>query len=96
MKHKLHAFIGRNFTGCAYCNEKKLWKMFGYKGVPLESFNTLLDSVPVGDCKTRYACYFYPKQRRIEVNQVDENGKYATVESIFVNNCPECGRVLPF
>jgi hypothetical protein len=27
---------------------------------------------------------------------VDENGKYITVESIFVHNCPECGRPLPY
>ena len=76
MKHTLLAFIARNFTGCAYCNEKKLWKMFGEKCVPLDNFNTLIDSVPVGDDKTKYACYFFPKQRRIEVNRVDENGKY--------------------
>jgi ssDNA-binding Zn-finger/Zn-ribbon topoisomerase 1 len=96
MKHTLLAFVARNFTGCAYCNEKKLWKMFGEKCVPLDNFNTLIDSVPVGDDKTKYACYFYPKQRCIEVNRVDENGKYITVESIFVHNCPECGRPLPY
>ena len=96
MKHKLLAFVDRNFTGCAYCNEKKVWKMFGEKGVPLDNFNTLLDSVPVEDSKTKYACYFYPKLRRIEVNQVGESGKYTAVESILVHNCPECGRALPF
>ena len=96
LKHKVASFIDRNFTGCEYCNEKKVWKMFGETGVPLDNFNTLIDSVPVGDSKTRYACYFYPKQRCIDINQVDENGKYITVESIYVHNCPECGRLLPY
>lgn len=96
MKHTLLAFVARNFTGCAYCNEKKLWKMFGEKCVPLDNFNTLIDSVPVGDDETKYACYFFPKQHRIEINRVDENGKYITLESVFVHNCPECGRPLPY
>ncbi len=96
LKYKLLAFIDRNFTGCEYCNEKKRRKMFSCKGVPLENFNTLIDSVPIGDSKTKYACYFYPKQRCIDINQVDENGKYTAVEYIFVHNCPECGRPLPY
>lgn len=98
VKHKIARFVERNFTGCAYCNEKKVWKIFGYSSrqEPIPNFNTLLDSVPVGDSKLKIACYFFPKQRCIEVCQVDENGKHNTVESIFVHHCPECGRPLPY
>ena len=99
LRRKLRSIISRNSTGCEYCNEEVLVKRLGVdvdsSEKPLGNlFNTLLDSVPIGVSKKNIACYFYPRRGCIEVNEVDENMKMTPLESIFVNNCPECGMPL--
>lgn len=99
LRRKLRSFISRNWTGCEYCNEETLLKRLS---VDVDSpgkllgnqFNTLLDSVPIGVSKKNIACYFYPRRGCIEVTEVDKDMKITPLESIFVNNCPECGMPL--
>ena len=99
LRRKLRSFISRNWTGCEYCNEEVLVKRLGVDvdspEKPLGNlFNTLLDSVPIGVSKKNIACYFYPRSGCIEVTEVDKDMKIIPLESIFVNNCPECGMPL--
>lgn len=99
LRHKFWIFISRNWRGCEYCNEKVIIKLLGgdvdSPEKPLGNlFNTLLDSVPIGVSKKNIACYFYPRRGCIEVTEVDKDMKITPLESIFVNNCPECGMPL--
>lgn len=99
LRRKLMSFISRNWRGCEYCNEKVIIKLLGgdvdSPEKPLGNlFNTLLDSVPIGVSKKNIACYFYPRRGCIEVTEVDKDMKITPLESIFVSNCPECGRAL--
>lgn len=99
LRRKLRSFISRNWRGCEYCNEKVIIKLLGgdvdSPEKPLGNlFNTLLDSVPIGVSKKNIACYFYPRRGCIEVTEVDKDMKITPLESIFVNNCPECGMPL--
>lgn len=99
LRRKLRSFISRNWRGCEYCNEKVIIKLLGgdvdSPENPLGNLsNTLLDSVPIGVSKKNIACYFYPRRGCIEVTEVDKDMKITPLESIFVNNCPECGMPL--
>jgi hypothetical protein len=95
LRCKLRRFIARNWTGCEYCNEEALVKLLGGDADSLgNQFNTLLDSVPINGSKRNIACYFYPMRGCIEVTEVDKDMKMPPLQSIFVSNCPECGRVL--
>lgn len=99
LRRKLSSFISRNWRGCEYCNEKVIIKLLGgdvdSPEKPLGNlFNTLLDSVPIGVSKKNVACYFYPRRGCIEVTEVDKDMTTTPLESIFVNNCPECGMPL--
>lgn len=99
LRRKLRSFISRNWTGCEYCNEEVLIKLLGCDVDSLEKpmgnqFNQLLDSVPINGNKRNIACYFYPRRGCIEVTEVDKDMKMTPLESIFVSNCPECGRAL--
>lgn len=99
LRRKLRSFISRNWTGCEYCNEEVLIKLLGCDVDSLEKpmgnqFNQLLDSVPINGNKRNIACYFYPRRGCIEVTEVDKDMKIIPLESIFVNNCPECGMPL--
>lgn len=99
LRRKLWSFAARNWRGCEYCNEEVLVKLLGVDvdspEKPMgDQFNQLLDSVPVNGNKRNIACYFYPRRGCIEVTEVDENRKITPLESIFVSNCPECGRAL--
>ena len=99
LRRKLRSFISRNWTGCESCNEKVFVKRLGVDVGSIEKqmgyqFNQLLDSFPIGGNKKNIACYFYPRRGCIEVTEVDKDMKITPLESIFVNNCPECGRAL--
>lgn len=99
LRRKLWSFAARNWRGCEYCNEEVLVKLLGVDvdspEKPMgDQFNQLLDSVPINGNKRNIACYFYPRRGCIEVTEVDENRKITPLESIFVSNCPECGRAL--
>lgn len=94
LRHKFWSFASRNWRGCAYCNEEVFVKRLGVDVEMGYQFNTLLDSVPINGNKRNIACYFYPMRGCIEVTEVDKDMKMTPLESIFVNNCPECGRAL--
>ena len=99
LRNKFWRFASRNWRGCESCNEKVFAKRLGVDVGSIEKqmgyqFNQLLDSFPIGGNKKNIACYFYPRRGCVEVNEVDENMKMTPLESIFVSNCPECGRAL--
>lgn len=99
LRRKFWSFAARNWRGCEYCNEEVLVKLLGvdvdFPEKPMgDQFNQLLDSVPIGENKKNIACYFYPRRGCIEVTEVDKDMKMTPLESIFVSNCPECGRAL--
>lgn len=99
LRRNISRFISRNWTGCEYCNEEVVIKLLENDVDSQEKpfgnqFNTLLDSVPIGESKMHIACYFYPRRGCIEVTEVDKDMKATPLESIFVSNCPDCGRTL--